>query len=208
MTTTGTDYGRGTTRSDNSPGTAGSLSFTTTSVAESGSDLEAVQPLPLGPVYAEAESDLTPVQPLPLEPVQPIMPETGADQELQPVQPLPLGPVYAETTGDVTPVQPLPLGPVYAETNGDVTPVQPLPLGPVYADGSDVVLDLIGSDTINVQTGFTPAQEEDWMTGEGLEGMAPGQEGSSEDHGAVYEMAELVIDFALPRSDHPELLAG
>ena len=189
MTTTGTDYGRGTTRSDNSPGTAGSLSFTTTSVAESGSDLEAVQPLPLGPVYAEAESDLTPVQPLPLEPVQPIMPETGADQELQPVQPLPLGPVYAET-------------------NGDVTPVQPLPLGPVYADGSDVVLDLIGSDTINVQTGFTPAQEEDWMTGEGLEGMAPGQEGSSEDHGAVYEMAELVIDFALPRSDHPELLAG
>ncbi|HMB75660.1 MAG TPA: hypothetical protein VKN76_04635, partial [Kiloniellaceae bacterium] len=114
----------------------------------------------------------------------------------------------AETNGDVTPVQPLPLGPVYAETNGDVTPVQPLPLGPVYADGSDVVLDLIGSDTINVQTGFTPAQEEDWMTGEGLEGMAPGQEGSSEDHGAVYEMAELVIDFALPRSDHPELLAG
>ncbi|WP_269585334.1 calcium-binding protein [Roseibium sp. Sym1] len=93
------DYGRGTTRSDNSPGTAGSLSF---AAVPEDDGLTPGQPLPLGPVIASNQVDavvfgdygrgttrsdnspgtagslsftavpeddgLTPVQPLPLEP--------------------------------------------------------------------------------------------------------------------------------------------
>ena len=51
-------------------------------------DVEAVQPLPLGPVYASDDAaDMTPMQP--------IMPEAGSDLDVEAVQPLPLGPVYA-----------------------------------------------------------------------------------------------------------------
>jgi hypothetical protein len=189
--TTSTDYGRGTTRSDNSPGTAGGLSFATLSAPESspesGSDLQPVQPLPLGPVYADA-----------------------AEGDLQSVQPLPLGPVYADAAeGDLQPVQPLPLGPTYADAaEGGLQPVQPLPLGPVYAEGPDSIMALIGSDSIEMPAAFAPMQDVDWMTPESPDGMLPGQEAAADDHGDLHPMAESVIDFSLPNGNHLELLAG
>ena len=70
---------------------------------EAGSDVdvEAVQPLPLGPIYASDDAaDVTPMQP--------IMPEAGSDLDVEAVQPLPLGPIYAsDDTVDVIPMQPI-----------------------------------------------------------------------------------------------------
>ena len=90
--TTGTDYGRGTTRSDNSPGNAGGLAFVQDQTSEQDGNITPVQPVPPAPVLASEEGDqLTPVQPVPPAPVL----ASEEDDQLTPVQPLPLGPVFA-----------------------------------------------------------------------------------------------------------------
>ncbi|MEO9779834.1 MAG: hypothetical protein ABJH07_24680 [Sedimentitalea sp.] len=113
-------------------------------------DVTAVQPLPLGPVFASDDtSDAVEVRPFPFDEeldvtaVQPILPNEDVDaSSVQPILPnegvdaSAVHPIVPNDDLDASAVQP-----ILPNEDVDVTAVQPLPLGPVFAsdDTSDAV---------------------------------------------------------------------